>query len=138
MFNDAGLSFDVWPPRTGSPASDAPPKPSAITSADSSLHPSDPRVSSGDSTTPSEEHICLVDADTAAEKASCPIGDDAVAFEGAASSSNGSSVGVAAASDIVGSDVGVSRGYLLALKLWEEAIATMNAQHRSSALTEAD
>lgn len=120
VFNDAGLSFDVWPPRTGSPASDAPPKPTAITSADSSLHP--------------EEHICLVDADTAAEKASCLIGDDDVAaVEGAASSSNGSSSGMAAASEVVGSDVGISRGYLLALKLWEEAIVTVNARHRSSA-----
>lgn len=133
MFNDAGLSFDVWPPRTGSPASDAPPKPTAITSADNSLHPSDPRVSSDDNTTCPAEHICLVDADTAAEKASYHIGDDDVTFEGAANLGNGSSVGMAAASEVVGSDVGISRGYLLALKLWEEAITTVNAKHRSSA-----
>ena len=120
VFNDAGLSFDVWPPRTGSSASDAPPKPTAISLAsdlDESLKPSNaqnqPELDAG---------VCLADKDSYAESANCE-----------ASHGNGTVIGHAAASDVVGSDLGMSRGYLLALKLWEEAVATVNAVHRSAA-----
>ena len=120
VFNDAGLSFDVWPPRTGSPASDTPPKPTAIGLAsdlDESLKPSNgqdqPEIGAG---------VCMANQDSYAESAECEV-----------SPGNGTDVGNAAASDVVGSDMGMSRGYLLALKLWEEAVATVNAVHRSAA-----
>lgn len=133
MFNDAGLSFDVWPPRNGSPAADAPPKPIAINPADDSSHPSSPMASSDDTQRP-EDHICLADHAIAAEEGMRyrPAGENDPT-EGVASLTDDSSVGAAAAGEVVGSDMGISRGYLLAAKLWEEAIATVNAKHRSSA-----
>ena len=134
MFNDAGLSFDVWPPRNGSSASDAPPKPVAINPADDdSSYPCDPMASSDDSTPRPEDHICLADHAIAAEEDRHFDVSKNGAVGGVASLTNDSSVGVAAAGEVVGSDMGISRGYLLAVKLWEEAIATVNAKHRSSA-----
>ena len=133
MFNDAGLSFDVWPPRNGSSASDAPPKPIAINPVDDSSHPSDPLASSDDGTLRPEDHTCLADHAIAAQEDRhiAVGGNDAVGS--LASSTNDSSVGVAAAGEVVGSDMGISRGYLLAVKLWEEAVAIMNAKHRGHA-----
>lgn len=133
VFNDAGLSFDVWPPRTGSSASDTPPKPTAVDTADDSSHPSDPLASSNDGTLRPEDHICLSDhANAAEEDRQFAVGNDD-AVRGVAGSNNDSSVGLAAAGEVVGNDMGISRGYLLAVKLWEEAIATVNAKHESSA-----
>ena len=132
VFNDAGLSFDVWPPSTGSSASDAPPKPVAINPADDSSNPSDPMASSDNSTPGHEDHICLADHAVAAEEdrhSDVQLGKNG-AVGGLASLTSDSSVGVG---EVVGSDMGISRGYLLAVKLWEEVIATVNAKHRSSA-----
>lgn len=114
MFNDAGLSFDVWPPITGSLASDAHTQPPATHAAEvpfcaSGLSSDHDRV---------EHKSCLADG-----------GIDGVCSS--ARSNNNISIGTAAAN--VGVGTGMSRGYLLASKLWEEAIATANAVDRSDA-----
>lgn len=133
VFNDAGLSFDVWPPRNGSSAADAPPKPIAINPADDSSHPSDPTASSDDHILRPQDDICLADHAIAAEEGTQFAVGENDAIESVASLTNDSSGGVTAAGEVVGSDISISRGYLLAVKLWEETIATVNAKHRSSA-----
>lgn len=120
VFNDAGLSFDVWPPRTGTPASDAPPKPTAIDLADGFSSLPDQSSDEEDTLHPVEN--------------TCLAGSDIDAAGGLSSSGNGNGVGMAAASDVVGGDMGISRGYLLAVKLWEEAIATVNPVHSTERL----
>lgn len=118
MFNDAGLSFVVWPPTTGRPASDAPPQPPAVSPAEYPTCASDP-IKDRDLPDPLD-HTCLADSDT-------------VPVSNPASSSNRSTVGTAVADDAVGVEGSMSRGYLLALKLWEEAVATVNAAQGSNA-----
>ena len=134
VFNDAGLMFDVWPPRTGSPAADAAPKSVAIGVADDSSHHSEPMDSSGFCALRPEDHTCFADSDTVADEHKCLAGaaDGITAVGSLANSSNGSSVSVAAAGNVFGSDMDISRGYLLALKLWEEVVATVNTDHTSS------
>lgn len=114
VFNDAGLSFVVWPPVTGRPASDAPPQPPTTSAAE---HPTcDSGLSSDPDMSDFVEHTCLAENDI-----------------NTASLSNSSTVSTAAAAgDPVGVEGGMSRGYLLALKLWEEAVATVDAAHGSS------
>ena len=138
VFNDAGLSFDVWPPRTGTPASDTPPKPIPIGLASDTADLSDPAScqSSVHDDWDNKAEICLTDMDFAADKPGCSAASgkcmDATrsASQDDAVTTSQSKAGFelkAAASNMVGPDVGMSRGYLLAFKLWEEAVATVKS-----------
>ena len=127
VFNDAGLSFDVWPPRTGSPTADAAADSIAMDVADNSSHHSDPMGSSDLGTLRPEDHTCFAELDTVAAKHKYRAGGDVTAVGSVASLSYGSSM--AAAGKVLGNDMEISRGYLLALKLWEEAVATVRTQN---------
>ena len=139
VFNDAGLMFDVWPPRTGSLAADAAPKSVAKDVADDSSHHSGPRDSSGFCALRTEDHTCFADSGTVADEHKYLAGaaNDTVVGS-AACISNASTVSVAAAGEDFGSDMDISRGYLLALKLWEEVIATVNTEHTSTTPSRAE
>ena len=132
VFNDAGLSFDVWPPRTGSPAAHAAPKSIAKDVADNSSHHFDPMDSRAFGTLHPEDHACFADFDTIADQHKYLVTDDIIAVGNVAGLRNGGSVSAAAAGKVQKSDMNISRGYLLALKLWEEVVATVKTIHTSS------
>ena len=132
VFNDAGLSFDVWPPRTGRPTANAGANSVVMDVADNFSHHCDPMDSSAIGTLRLEDHTCLAELDTVAAKHKyrAGAGDDVTALGSVASLSNGSSV--VAAGEVFGSATEISRGYLLAVKLWEEAVATVNTKRSST------
>ena len=136
VFNDAGLSFDVWPPRTGSLAAHAAPQSSAKDVADKSSHHSDPRDNNDSGTLRPEDRpedrACIADFNTIADGHNYLASDDIMAVGNVAGVSNGGSVSAATAGKVFESDMDISRGYLLALKLWEEVVATVNTAHTSS------
>jgi len=116
VFNDAGLSFDVWPPKTGS------------FSVPSSTH----ETGAADGSDSNADGIVI---ETSGNKLplvidSCPADittDDGTCSTGSHNDSMGSGNGGGHGS------TDVSRGYLLAVKLWQEAVATVAAASRNAA-----
>ena len=111
VFNDAGLSFDVWPPKTGTHVHE----PSSCENyAEDYL---DSRNDADDRGSPDSLGVesCSVDGISATNNCLAGSAHDSV--------SNGSSTcSVSGASTME-----VSRGYLLAVKLWHEAVARFAA-----------
>ncbi len=118
VFNDAGLSFDVWPPKTGS---------FSVT----------PFTHETGATDGSHSNTGGVVIETSGNKLplvidSCPADITTVNGTNSAGSHN----------DSVGNGYGgggsteISRGYLLAVKLWQEAVATFAAASRNAAHTQ--
>lgn len=121
VFNDAGLTMDVWAPPKHTAASKASSSPPASNrSAESQQSSSDT-----DQVAREEEEVCLAD-----------IGTDIAAATRLATSGKSNSTDTAAA-DSNRSDEGIRRGYLLAVKLWKEAVATASAVHGVAAHAEA-
>lgn len=117
VFNDAGLSFDVWPPKTGHLMSDPVPQSTATNKSSSSDDPDD--VEDG-----------LTVRDLGLD--SCPA-DPSANSNAAGSCSAGSETKLSIANDNVRPEMEMSRGFLLAVKLWQEAVATVAAASRSAA-----
>ena len=118
VFNDAGLSFDVWAPPTNNAASMATSPPPA-----SNCSPAKCQQSSNDTDQVAE--VCLAD-----------IGTDIAAATGLATSGKSNCTDTTAA-DSNRSDEGIRPGFLLAVKLWKEAVATASAVHSGAAHAEA-
>ena len=114
VFNDAGLSFDVWPPKTGS------------FSVPSSTH----ETGAADSSDSNADGVQIEAIDKLPLVIdSCPAditNDAGICSAGSDNESIGSGNGGC------GSTV-ISRGYLLAVKLWQEAVATVAAASRNAA-----
>ena len=115
VFNDAGLSFDVWPPQTGSSAAQASDE---ITPTDITADFDTDTVNSPVTTQNLTSDSCMADSLNAV--GSCPAG------MGSAHLNLNKTVAVGGTID-VRPDKEISRGYLLAVKLWQEALATAAA-----------
>ena len=113
VFNDAGLSFDVWPPKTGL----------------LSVSPSTYETGAADGSGSNADGIVTETSDTLViDSCSADIKFD----DGTCSTRSHN--------DVMGSGNGggdgstdMSRGYLLAVKLWQEAVATVAAASRNAA-----
>jgi len=114
VFNDAGLSFDVWPPKTGSFS--VPSSTHETGAADSSDNDID-----GLQTETLDKLPLVID--------SCPADITTDAGTSSAGSHNTST----GSGNDGGESTDMSRGYLLAVKLWQEAVATVAAASRNAA-----
>ena len=106
VFNDAGLSFDVWPPSTRHETG----------AADGTDSNADGVVMETSGKLPLVIDSCPADITT--DAGTCSAG------------SHNSSVAGGNGGD---GSTDMSRGYLLALKLWQEAVATVAAASRNAA-----
>ena len=117
VFNDAGLSFDVWPPQTSSSAAQA----------SDEVTPTDIKADFDTDTINSPVTAQNLASDSCAPDSlngvgSCPAGMGSAHLN----SISNNTVAVGGTSD-VRPDKEISRGYLLAVKLWQEALATAAA-----------
>ena len=114
VFNDAGLSFDVWPPKTGSfsvPTSTY--EPGAADGSDSNV---DGIVIETSGKLPLVVDSCSAD----------------ITSDAGTSSVSPHNISMGSGNDGGGS-TDMSRGYLLAVKLWQEAVTTVAAASRNAA-----
>ena len=114
VFNDAGLSFDVWPPKPGS--SSVPSSTHETGAADGSDSNADGVVMETSGKLPLVIDSCP--ADIKSDAGTCSAG------------SHNSSVAGGNGGD---GSTDMSRGYLLAVKLWQEAVATVAAASQNAA-----
>ena len=114
VFNDAGLSFDVWPPKTGSFS--VPSSTNETSGADGSDNDIDALQTETLDKLPLVTDSCPADI----------ITDDGTSSAGSHNTSMSGGNGGCGSTDI-------SRGYLLAVKLWQEAVATVAAASRNAA-----
>ncbi len=113
VFNDAGLSFDVWPPKSSFSVSSATYETGAADGSDSNA--------GGGEIERTDKLPLVIDscpADMTNGAGTCSTGSHNVSM--------GSSNGGDGSTDI-------SRGYLMAVKLWQEAVATVAAASRTAA-----